>query len=321
MLAQEDPGVLGLQATRGRMRGRVCWALALLLSVLAYGSHAPLITLCKVGGRVPFASSSVVLLVEVAKLCASTSHLLGWDRSALAAAVSLHAALPYALPAALYALNNNLAVHMQSLMDPTTFQVLGNLKVVATAVFRGLLLRQPLPPRRWMALLLLMAAGACHAGAVRHAQEEPLALARPFITPLGLVSITVYCSVSGLSAAYTERVLKSQPLPLSLQNLFLYAFGVAVNLVLYLASSSTANLLEGYSLWVGVIILTQALNGLLMSAVLKYDSSITRLFLISCSMLVNAGLSVTLFDLELTPFFFAAVGLICMAIHLYYHVR
>ena len=31
--------------------------------------------------------------------------------------------LPYAVPALLYFINNNLAVHMQSQMDPATYQV------------------------------------------------------------------------------------------------------------------------------------------------------------------------------------------------------
>lgn len=327
MDALVDSGTLGSPLAKGRMRGRLRWGFVLLLSVLAYGSHAPLIALCKVGGRVPFSSSSVVVLIELAKLSASSALLLARDRGSLACcgeAVSFRAALPFAVPAALYAVNNNLVVHMQQLMDPVTFQVLSNLKIVATAAFYSLLLRQRLPARKWLALFLLTAAGACHAGAMRQPEEEEEELAahaRLFITPLGTAAIAAYCSISGLSAVYTERALKSGPLPLSLQNLFLYAFGVAINLAAYAASSPAAGFFEGYSSWVAVIIATQALNGLLMSVIMKYDNSITRLFVISCSMLVNAALSVLLFHLRLTLLFFLAVGLICIAIHLYYRVR
>ncbi|XP_041049451.1 probable UDP-sugar transporter protein SLC35A4 [Carcharodon carcharias] len=325
MDAVEDSGTFGLPPAKAQMRGRFSWGLVLLLSVLAYGSHAPLIGLCKVDGRVPFSSSSVVVLVELAKLVVSSVLLLACDRSSLASsgAISVRSALPFAVPASLYAINNNLVVHMQHHMDPVTFQVLSNLKIAATASALSLLLRQRLPARKWLALFLLMIAGACHAGALRGqpGDVEPAVHAHLYITPWGAVAITAYCSISGLSAVYTEWALKSQPLPLNLQNLFLYTFGVAVNSITHAASSPVSSFFEGYSAWVAVIIATQALNGLLMSIVMKYNNNITRLFIISCSMLVNAILSVLLFNLQLTPLFIVAVGLICTAIHLYYRVR
>ncbi|XP_078407335.1 putative UDP-sugar transporter protein SLC35A4 [Cetorhinus maximus] len=323
MDAVEDSSTFGLPPAKAQMRARFSWGLVLLLSVLAYGSHAPLIGLCKVDGRVPFSSSSVVVLVELAKLVSSVL-LLTCDRSPLASsgAISVRSALPFAVPASLYAVNNNLVVHMQHHMDPVTFQVLSNLKIAATAAAFSLLLRQRLPMLKWLALFLLMVAGACHAGALRGqpGEVEPAVHAHLYITPWGAVAITAYCSISGLSAVYTEWALKSQPLSLNLQNLFLYTFGVAVNSIMH-AASSPVSFFEGYSAWVAVIIATQALNGLLMSIVMKYNNNITRLFIISCSMLVNAILSVLLFNLQLTPLFIVAVGLICTAIHLYYRVR
>ncbi|XP_078087897.1 putative UDP-sugar transporter protein SLC35A4 [Mustelus asterias] len=325
MDAVEDSGTFGLSPAKAQMRGRLGWGLVLLLSVLAYGSHAPLIGLCKVDGKVPFSSSSVVVLVELVKLTVSSVLLLTHDRSSFASrgTISVRSVLPFAVPASLYAINNNLAVHMQHHMDPVTFQVLGNLKIAATAAFYSLLLRQRLPMLKWLALFLLMVAGACHAGALRgHPGEaEPAVHAHLYITPWGAVAIMAYCSISGLSAVYTERALKSQPLSLNLQNLFLYTFGVVVNATVHVASSPVGSFFEGYSSWVLLIIATQALNGLLMSVVMKYNNNITRLFIISCSMLVNVTLSVLLFNLQLTPLFYVAVGLLCIAIHLYYRVR
>ncbi|XP_038652194.1 probable UDP-sugar transporter protein SLC35A4 [Scyliorhinus canicula] len=325
MDAVEDSDTFGLSSAKAQMRGRFGWGLVLLLSVLAYGSHAPLIGLCKVDGKVPFSSSSVVVLVELAKLFVSAVLLLTRDRSSFSSrgATSARSVLPFAVPASLYAINNNLVVHMQHHMDPVTFQVLSNLKIAATATFYSLLLRQRLPMLKWLALFLLMVAGACHAGALRgHPGEvEPAVNTHLYITPWGAVAVIVYCSISGLSAVYTERALKSQPLSLNLQNLFLYTFGVAVNSIVHAASTAGSNFFEGYSAWVVLIIATQALNGLLMSFVMKYNNNITRLFIISCSMLVNVTLSVLLFNLQLTPLCFVAVGLICIAIHLYYRVR
>ncbi|NXG17932.1 S35A4 protein, partial [Grallaria varia] len=295
------------------------WALMLLLSVAIYGSHAPLLTLCKVDGVMPFSSTSVVVLVELTKLTLSLLSLLVGPQEPLAAAVSWHHAAPFALSALLYAANNNLVVHMQLFMDPSTFQVLSNLKIGSTALLYSLLLRRRLGARRWLALLLLLAAGVSYSCGGLRGSGDPSGM-QLHITPVGLLLLSIYCLISGLSAVYTEAILKAQALPLSLQNVFLYFFGVLLNLAGSLWSGAEGGFLQGFSPWLLLVVLSQALNGLIMSVVMKHSSNITRLFIISCSILVNALLSVTLFNLQLTLLFFVAVACIGLAVHLYYGV-
>ncbi|XP_071614628.1 probable UDP-sugar transporter protein SLC35A4 [Heliangelus exortis] len=303
-----------------RVLRRGLWGLMLLLSVAIYGSHAPLLTLCKVDGVIPFSSTSVVVLVELTKLVFSLLFLLTWDRELLGAAVSWHHVVPFALSALLYAANNNLVVHMQLFMDPSTYQVLSNLKIVSTALLYSLFLRQRLSLHKWVALFLLVAAGVSYSSGGLQDPGSPSKM-QMHITPVGFLLLLVYCLISGLSAVYTEAILKTQALPLSLQNLFLYFFGVLLNLLGYFWSSAERGFLEGFSSWVLLIVVSQALNGLIMSVVMKHSSNITRLFVISCSLLVNALLSVTLFNLQLTLLFFVAASCIGLAVHLYYGVR
>ncbi|KFQ31122.1 putative UDP-sugar transporter protein SLC35A4, partial [Merops nubicus] len=295
------------------------WGLMLALSVAIYGSHAPLLTHCKVDGVIPFSSAAVVVLVELTELGLSLLCLLTWDRDLLGVTISWHHVVPFALSALLYAANNNLVVHMQLFMDPSTYQVLSNLKIVSTALLYSLLLRRRLGARRWLALLLLVAAGVSYSCGGLQDPGGPSRM-ELHITPVGLVLISVYCLISGLSAVYTEAILKTQALPLSLQNFFLYFFGVLLNSMGYFWSGTEGGFLEGFSSWVLVIVISQALNGLIMSVVMKHSSNITRLFVISCSILVNALLSVALFDLQLTLLFFVAVVCIGLAVHLYYGV-
>ncbi|NXX96774.1 S35A4 protein, partial [Centropus bengalensis] len=295
------------------------WALMLVMSIVIYGSHAPLLTLCKVDGMIPFSSASVVVLVELTKLLFSLLSLLSWNLELRRPAMSWHHVVPFALSALLYAANNNLVVHMQLFMDPSTFQVLSNLKIVSTALLYSLFLHQRLCTRQWLALFLLVAAGVSYSWG---GLQDPGSLSRMrlHVTPPGLFLISVYCLISGLSAVYMEATLKTQPLPLSLQNLFLYFFGVLFNLIGSFWSGTEAKFLEGFSFWVLVIVVSQAVNGLIMSVVMKHSTNITRLFIIACSILVNAFLSVTLFSLQLTPLFFLAVSCIGLAVHLYYGV-
>ncbi|NXF96257.1 S35A4 protein, partial [Eubucco bourcierii] len=293
------------------------WALTLLLSVAIYGSHAPLLTLCKVDGAIPFSSAAVVVLVELCKLAASLLLLLTRERRLLAATACWRHAAPFALSALLYAANNNLVVHMQLFMDPSTFQVLSNLKILSTALLYSLLLRQRLGGRRWLGLLLLLAAGVSYSWGGLQAPDGPSGT-QLHITVPGLLLLCLYCLISGLAAVYTEGILKSQALPLSLQNLFLYAFGVLFNSLGYLWGGAQGGFLQGFSPLLLLVVASQALNGLLMSLVMKHSSTITRLFLISCSILANALLSVALFQLQLTLLFLLAVGCVALALHLYY---
>ncbi|XP_007548366.1 probable UDP-sugar transporter protein SLC35A4 [Poecilia formosa] len=322
MIVIENVGPQTPAGTKRRWANRIKWGFLLGLMVLIYGSHAPLITLTKVDGQVPFNASSCVLMIELAKLLASLLSLVFTGATSIPRSPPRLVA-PYAIPAVLYTLNNNLVVVMQAYMDPSSFQILSNLKIASTALLYSACLGKRLRSEQWFALGLLMAAGGFHSYSSLDLQgperidvnEGP----RLHITAWGLFLMLVYASVSGLAAVYTERVLKSQRLPLSVQNLYLYMFGVAINGLSSLSSlGSDQGFLEGYSGVVWGIIAGQAANGLLMSVVLKHGSGITRLFVISCSMLVNALLSWAILGLQLTPLFPLPCALIGLAAYLYY---
>lgn len=311
----------------GVARGQGCrWAFLLCLLVLIYGSHAPLISLTQSDGRVPFSPSSCVVLIELIKLLVSTATLLATEgRWALGGVVAVRwvLVLSYSLPALLYALNNNLVVYMQAHMDPSTFQLLSNLKIVSTATLYSSCLGKRLRPTQWLALGLLTAAGGAHGysslaeepGAGQQTHWGP----RLHVTAPGLLLLLVYCTASGLAAVATEHALKSQRLPLSLQNSFLYSWGVAINVCSHVGGVSEGRgFLEGFSALVWLIVIGQAAAGLMMSVVMKHGSGILRLFVISSAMLVNSVLSWALLGLQLTPLFLLPAGLVVLAAYLYY---
>ncbi|XP_063048975.1 probable UDP-sugar transporter protein SLC35A4 [Engraulis encrasicolus] len=322
---------------------RAGWAALLCLLVLIYGSHAPLIALSQSDGRVPFSPSSCVLLIELAKLLVSGATLLLSERvsgvrglsegvsggrglSEGVSGVRWALVLPYAAPAMLYALNNNLVVTMQEHMDPSTFQLLSNLKIASTAAFYSCCLDKRLRPPQWLALGMLTLAGAAHTYSTLAAQSSSSPVLH--ISWWGLLLLLLYCSASGLAAVTTERVLKGQRLPLSLQNLFLYGWGVAINAAAHFlggASSSSSSsedsgrgFLTGFSGLVWLIVVGQVAAGLMMSVLMKHGSGITRLFVISSSLLVNSAISWLALGLQLTPLFMLPASLVALAAYLYY---
>ncbi|XP_072037884.1 probable UDP-sugar transporter protein SLC35A4 [Amphiura filiformis] len=307
------------------------WPVLLITAVLVYGSHSVLINLSKRYGRIQYSSASVVFMIEVTKLVASvilwiSQPINEWSLAGFRRHISLKKSLPFAVPAVLYALNNNIVVHIQMYMDPASFQMLSNLKIVSTAFLYRLIIKRRLTSVQWFAILLLIMAGASNSyGSLNPSNmyEESTV----YVTTSGLILMTIYCTISGLAGVFTEYILKRHhKTPLSVQNFLLYSYGIPLNLLAYLVSSRASmedaddeaqGLFEGYNTWTVIIIITQALNGLIMSAVMKHASNITRLFIISCAMVVTTLLSVELLELELNTYFCSAFALVFFALLLY----
>ncbi|XP_078685476.1 putative UDP-sugar transporter protein SLC35A4 isoform X1 [Branchiostoma floridae x Branchiostoma belcheri] len=307
------------------------WAIMLVSGVLIYGSHSVLLNLCKVDGKIPFNSASVVLMIELTKLLFSLTMRrlelgirVGSGRLGLP---RLKYWVPFSVPALLYCINNNIVVHIQLYMDPASFQVLSNLKIAATAVLYRMVMRRRLSWIQWLALALLTLAGVSNSyGGLMNSGsvDDYSSSSKVHVTMWGLVLVLTYCAISGASGVYTEFILKRQPqLSLHVQNILLYIFGAVLNLLVFLVSSwsstdGTADFFAGYTLITWVIILTQAGNGLIISAVMKHASNITRLFIISCAMLVTTVASMVLFSLELNLYFCFSFMLVIVAMVLYH---
>jgi len=149
---------------------------------------------------------------------------------------------------------------------------------------------------------------------------------RMYIRPLGLPMIFLYCTLSGLAGVYNEWILKKYySESLHVQNIYLYTYGTLLNMIpaigiplLTSQSFYQLNLFKGFSIYTWLIILTQALNGLIMSVVIKHSSNIIRLFVISFSLIVTTVLSVIIFDLALNVYFFTSFISMMFALWLYY---
>jgi solute carrier family 35 (probable UDP-sugar transporter), member A4 len=147
-----------------------------------------------------------------------------------------------------------------------------------------------------------------------------------YIHPIGLPMIFTYCTLSGLAGVYNEWILKKHySESLHVQNIYLYMYGSFLNMVpavaipLFRSKSLTElNILKGFSIYTWLIIITQVLNGLFMSVVIKHASNIIRLFVISFSLVVTTVLSVTIFSLTLNIYFFISFASLICALWLYY---
>ncbi|XP_070541746.1 probable UDP-sugar transporter protein SLC35A4 [Ptychodera flava] len=299
------------------------WQILLASGILIYGSHAILLNLCKVDGKIPFNSSAVVLLIEFHKLLFS---VVMFAPEVVSQGLRLphwrHCVL-FAVPALLYCINNNIVVHMQLYMDPASFQVLSNLKIASTAILYRYIIRRRLTRLQWMSMWMLMFAGICNSYGGLQFSQSPHPASEIYITLYGLILMILYCTISGLAGVYTEYILKKNyQLSLHLQNILLYIFGLFMNYFTYISTtwnaSSESGFFQGFTALTFIIVMTQAANGLIMSAVMKHTSNIIRLFIITCAMLVTTTLSMLLFNLQLNVYYWIAFVLVFLALLLYH---
>ncbi len=109
-------------------------------------------------------------------------------------------ALPMAVPALLYFVQNNLQYVAVSNLDAATFQVTYQLKILTTALFSVLLLKRVLSRQKWIALLILTLGIALVQLPVPGSKSAPAAATgSPF---LGLVAVMAACGISGLAGVW-----------------------------------------------------------------------------------------------------------------------
>lgn len=302
------------------------WTIMLVAGTVIYGSYSVLVHLCEVNGKIPFSSSSVVLMIEVFKLLFCLMFYLPEALRDGFHMPTLSFSLPFAIPAVLYCINNNLALHMQLHMDPTTYQVLGNMKTATTAILYRLIIKRQLSGTEWISVFLLTVAGVFDSyGGFK--SKGTMSASIIHVTFTGIVFMSTYCTISGMSGVYTEYILKRHyKTSLFLQNILLYMFGIIINGGLWIIQefkSSKSGIyngfFRGFTVYTWIIVITQVGNGLIMSAVMKHANNITRLFIVSSSMIVTTVLSVLVFNTQLNFYFFLSLSIVIIALFLYHN--
>jgi probable UDP-sugar transporter A4 len=283
---------------------------------------------------ITFSSVTMNLIIEFLKFIFSLFAFIYFKQIPFNQLSLLKQSIPYSIPAILYFLNNNLAVHMQIHMDPTSYQILSNFKIFTTMILYRLIIQQKLTKQQCFALLLLFLAGLSYSiGTFKNSSSiskstvnSNIIIQEMYIDPLGIPMIIIYCTLSGLAGVYNEWILKrNYHESIHLQNIFLYTYGTFFNFVSTVSlimtnaqSIDRFNLFHGFSLYTWIIVFTQVLNGLFMSVVMKHSSNMTRLFVISFSLIVTTVLSLFIFHINLNIYFLISFFIMICALSLFY---
>ena len=223
------------------------------------------------------------------------------------------------VPAVLYVVQNNLFYVAISNLPAATYQVVFQTRIITTALFAVLILKQKLSGTKWLSLFLLTLGIAAVQIETTVSSDAAKDASPEYHNPIaGFIAIVVMCLTSGFSGVYFEKILKQTQVSVWLRNIQLATFGLILGIagVYYNDGLDVVErgFFHGYNRWTMTVIFSQALGGLIIACVVKYADNILKGFATSIAVIISCSFSVVLFDFHLTPIFvFGSSIVICSA--------
>lgn len=230
----------------------------------------------------------------------------------------------YPIPSIIYLIHNNVQFATLTFVDPSTYQIMGNLKIVTTGILFRMFLKRKLSNLQWMAIVLL-AVGTTTSQAKGCGEASCDSL---FSSPIqGYMLGILSACLSALAGVYTEFLMKKNNDSLYWQNVQLYAFGAIFNMARLLLDDFRGGfhrgpwwqrLFNGYSITTWMVVLNLGSTGLLVSWLMKYADNIVKVYSTSMAMLLTMVLSTFLFTFRPTLQLFLGIIICMMSLHMYF---
>ncbi|KAH9608584.1 hypothetical protein KSS87_022326 [Heliosperma pusillum] len=298
---------------------------AALLTILT-SSQGILTTLSQSNRGYEYDYATVPFLAEVFKLLVSS--LLLWREMRTSHTVRMttdwKTVLLFPIPSVIYLIHNNVQFATLTYVDTSTYQIMGNLKIVSTGILFRLFLKKKLSNLQWMGIMLL---------AVGTTTSQVKGCGEPSCDSLFSAPIQGYmlgilsACLSALAGVYTEFLMKKNNDSLYWQNVQLYTFGALFNMARLVVDDFRSGfekgpwwqrLFDGYSLTTWLVVLNLGSSGLLVSWLMKYADNIVKVYSSSMAMLLTMILSVYLFNFKPTVQLFLGIIICMMSVHLYF---
>lgn len=224
-------------------------------------------------------------------------------------------------------IQNNLQFVAASNLEPSTFQVSYQMKILTTAAFSVALLRKQISTRKWLALLALaLGVGIVQiqsgsGGSHSHSGEGN---GHVMDRLKGFAAVVAACFTSGLAGVYFEMVLKGSKADLWVRNVQLSLFSLVPAMVPMIAVWSTeggsgffSSIFANFGPWAWATVAVQVFGGLVTAVVIKYSDNILKSFATSLSIVLSFLASVALFHVHITPSFVLGSSTVLAATWLY----
>lgn len=225
--------------------------------------------------------------------------------------------LPYAVSSLLYAVYNNLTFFNLSRVDPGTYQVLMQTRILFTGILFTFFLKTDLSVRKWFALLLLT-----------------IGVTAKYVAPgtsmhMSLMSVTLIllqALLSALAGVYNEYVLKKQAhMSIHYQNFFMYFYALFFNGIIGAVTDPASYSLHSLFNWFQLakpifipIVLFGASTGLAAAFILKFINVIVKAFASAVEVLLTAVLAALILNEMLTVNDVIAAIIVMISVYAYY---
>lgn len=252
------------------------------------------------------------LLTEALKLTLCVCGLIqlyGKDTpKAIRAAFKRDSLYYFGVPSFLYAVQNNLFFFGLKLLPPALFQLMGNLRVLTTALAAKWMLGTQISQVQWAALCLLVV-GMC----VSQLREDAFATGQWFSGKSsllaendnmmgGFIASVFICTLSAVASVWNELALKREAHEsIHSQNVVMYTTGIVFNSAfMWVENVNFSQAFSSFDRLSLLIAINLAFGGVAVSMVMKFADNIVKVFANSVSILFTAFISVFLFGLPLT---------------------
>jgi UDP-sugar transporter A1/2/3 len=203
----------------------------------------------------------------------------------------------YALPALIYAVQNNLCLVAVRRLGTVEYQVLYQSKVLTTAMFAWALLGKPISGKQWASLVLLLT-GTCVVIVPGSAWSDKRqnGVSEEFIGAAAIISAAV---TSGFCGVYLEKMVKSavqRKRTVALQSIGLAVFSLPAAILLHSLHNDLGSLVwglcemlkDGKVLFVCAL---QAASGLLVGAVMRHSDNVLKGFATCTSLVLSTAIT------------------------------
>lgn len=301
------------------------YVVAGLLTILT-SSQGILTTLSQSNGGYKYDYATIPFLAEVFKLIVSAFLLWREIKTSTPPRMTTDwkTVRLYPIPSIIYLIHNNVQFATLTYVDTSTYQILGNLKIVTTGILFRLFLKRKLSNLQWMAIVLLAVGTTtsqvkgCGGTSCDSVFSSPI---QGYM--LGILS----ACLSALAGVYTEFLMKKNNDSLYWQNVQLYTFGSIFNMAHLIFDDFNGGfekgpwwqrLFNGYSIITWMVVLNLGSTGLLVSWLMKYADNIVKVYSTSMAMLLTMVLSIFLFSFKPTLQLFLGIIVCIMSLHMYF---
>jgi solute carrier family 35 (UDP-sugar transporter), member A1/2/3 len=274
-------------------------------------------------GDYKFNESVMVLSVELMKfLFCSTAFILQYraaDPLAQTALtdLSLRESFHFLVPSILYAASNTLVYYGMSNINPALFHVFGNMRILVAGILYRLIMKKKQTDIQWLGLVLIACGTLLSAASPAKSEANN---SENYI--LGLVLIVLMSVFSTSASIYTEKnYKKTKELSIFFQNSVLYAYGILINFIILIFSTSSSEskgLLDGFNTSGLIVLLVQSLMGISLSFIFKYLDNIVYVISLTVSMFLTSLFSSILFEFKISLSFVCSLVIVTIAIYIYY---